>query len=243
MLINSNYQINKLDIPNDGCSVIPKVGMIILDTDLTCERDFARLKVERNSNFDLYYNRVAFKNPMTVESLREILTKLPVAADAILPGIELDALIFNCTSSSALLGDETVINAIPSKAAHTFTTASAVVAEMKKADAKNISMLCPYPESVSIGLADYFCSCGLNVTSLTYLDIQDDRDVANISAEQIISSALKALEPSSDSLFISCTALRSAELVNTLVKKTKKKIFTSNYSTFRHLESVIGQNR
>jgi maleate isomerase len=243
MLENSNYQINKLGITNEGPIVTPKVGMIILDTDLTCERDFARLKAERNSNFDLYYNRVAFKNPMTVESLREILIKLPEAAESILPGVELDALIFNCTSSSALLGDDAVMEAIPSKATHIMTTASASVAEMKNAKAKNVSMLCPYPKNVSIGLADYFYSCGINVTSLTYLDVQDDRDVANISAEQIISSALKAIDKKSDSLFISCTALRSAEIVDTLINKTKKKIFTSNYSTFMHLESVIGKNQ
>jgi len=50
------------------------------------------------------------------------------------------------------------------------------------------------------------------------------------------------MSPDSDALFISCTALRSAELVEKLAKITKKKIFTSNYSTFRHLESVLGNS-
>jgi maleate isomerase len=241
-MINSNYKINRLRVNSEIDSNVPKVGMIILDTDLTCERDFARMKSEHNSNFDLYYNRVTFENPMTVESLTAILPRLPEAARQILPGITLDAVVFNCTSSSALLGDIAVISALSSASNNTFTTASAVVSQMKKANVKNISMLCPYPKSVSTGLADYFYSCGLNVTSLTYLDIEDDRDVANIGAKNIIDSALKAMSPDSDALFISCTALRSAELVEKLAKITKKKIFTSNYSTFRHIESVLGNS-
>ena len=241
-MINSNYIINKLSVASEVDAYVPKVGMIILDTDLTCERDFARMKAEHDSNFDLYYNRVTFENPMTVESLTAILPRLPEAAGQILPGITLDALVFNCTSSSALLGDSAVVSALSSVSNNTFTTASAVVSEMKKANVKNISILCPYPKNVSIGMADYFYSCGLNVTSLTYLDIEDDRDVANIGAKKIIDSAIKSISPDSDALFISCTALRSAELVKDLCDLTKKKIFTSNYSTFKHLESVIGNN-
>ena len=66
MTINSTkYQIPKnLSNGNDR----PLVGLIVLNTDFTFERDFVRLYNEHQPEFDFYFNRIHFSNPMTPDS-------------------------------------------------------------------------------------------------------------------------------------------------------------------------------
>ena len=54
----------------------PKVGMIVLSTDFTCERDYSRLAHAHKLDFDLYVNRIHFENPMTEQSLAAMLEHL-----------------------------------------------------------------------------------------------------------------------------------------------------------------------
>ncbi|MBT4975240.1 MAG: hypothetical protein HOM81_06745, partial [Gammaproteobacteria bacterium] len=47
----------------------PSVGLIVLNTDFTFERDFVRMYTEQKPDYDFYFNRIHFANPMTPESL------------------------------------------------------------------------------------------------------------------------------------------------------------------------------
>jgi maleate isomerase len=47
----------------------PSVGLIVLNTDFTFERDFVRMYTDQKPNYDFYFNRIHFANPMTPESL------------------------------------------------------------------------------------------------------------------------------------------------------------------------------
>jgi maleate isomerase len=103
-----------------------------------------------------------------------------------------------------------------------------------------ISLLTPYSKSVSQGLAKYFNDNGVDVVSLTYMDIKDDRDVARLSVESITAAAKAAVDPSAEALFISCTAMRVVEIRNDLEKELGIPIFSSNHSTFWQTMKAIG---
>ena len=64
----------KYRIPNNLSYNVtrPCVGLIVLNTDFTFERDFVRLYNERQPEFDFYFNRIHFANPMTPDSLAAI---------------------------------------------------------------------------------------------------------------------------------------------------------------------------
>ncbi|SVD33308.1 uncharacterized protein METZ01_LOCUS386162, partial [marine metagenome] len=127
MTINST----KYRIPKNLYNNIdrPSVGLIVLNTDFTFERDFVRLYNEHQPEFDFYFNRIHFANPMTPDSLAAIEGDLTQVSNEILPGYDLDLVVFNCTSSSSILGDDAVKLAIQKSkpSAKVLTTSQAVV--------------------------------------------------------------------------------------------------------------------
>ena len=220
-----------------------KVGCIVLSTDLTIERDFALLKDRYKAHFDFYINRIEFNNPINSQSLQNLLHQLDEASQQILPGESLDALVFNCTSASALLGERAIKKSISRRGIDILTTAQCCVNEIKKQKVKKLDLLCPYSQQVSQILADYFVKQGLQVEHLYYLGIEDDRDIARISHEQIIELAKKSVSAGSDGLFLSCTAMRVAEIIPEIETTIKRKVLSSNYCTFKQLLSLLENKR
>lgn len=83
-----------------------KIGVIALSTDVTAERDFARiLPMER---LGVYVTRVAFENPTTPENLRKMAPLITQAARLILPEERLDAICYSCTAASVVIGDDAI---------------------------------------------------------------------------------------------------------------------------------------
>ena len=87
-----------------------RLGLIALATDLTSERDFARLMPLEQAG--LYTTRVAFENPTTPDNLTRMGPLLSAAAQLLLPGESLDAICYSCTAASVVIGDETVRKSI-----------------------------------------------------------------------------------------------------------------------------------
>jgi len=222
------------DLNTQHSSTRPTVGLIVLTTDLSCERDFSMLSKDNNLEFDQYVNRIRFVNPMTRKNLRAMIGDLSAVTADILPACSLDTVVFCCTSASALIGEQAIQDAIWQSKPKTnvITTASASVASLLANGYSKISLLTPYSKSVSQALAEYFNDSGVEVVSLTYMDIKDDRDVARLSVDSITAAAKAAVDPSAEALFISCTAMRVVEIRKQLEKELGIPIFSSNYSTF-----------
>ena len=221
----------------------PSVGLIVLNTDFTFERDFVRMYTDQKPNYDFYFNRIHFANPMTPESLAAIGDDLTEAAALILPNYDLDLVVFNCTSSSSIVGDEAIELAIHESkpTAKVLSTSQAVVANFKARGFKKISVLTPYSEEVSSLLRGYLERNGVEMVSSMHMDMSDDRDVAMLPADEIISAAKAAIHEDADAIFISCTAMRSAEIIPEIEASIGKPVFTSNQATFDQISKIINQ--
>ncbi len=219
----------------------PTVGLIVLNTDFTFERDFVRMYNEQKPNYDFYFNRIHFANPMTPESLAAIEGDLTEVTAEILPNYDLDLVVFNCTSSSSIVGDEAIQIAIQKSkpTAKVLTTSQAVVRNAKQRGFKKISVLTPYSEDVSSRLRGYLQRNGIEIVSSTYMDMIDDRDVAMLPSDEIISAAKVAIHDDADALFISCTAMRSTEVISAIHEEVSKPIFTSNQATFDEISHIL----
>ena len=217
------------------------VGLIVLNTDFTFERDFVRFFNTHKPNYDFYFNRIHFANPMTPESLAAIESDLTEVSSEILPNYNLDLVVFNCTSSSSILGDEAIELAIKKSkpTAKVLTTSQAVVSNIKRDGLKKVSVLTPYSAEVSALLVDYFQRNGLEIASFMYMDMSDDRDVAMVSPDNIIAAAKAAIVDEADALFISCTAMRSTEVIPIIEKEIGKPVFTSNQATFKEISFIL----
>lgn len=217
-----------------------RIGLIALATDHTLERDLAN--VCGGDEIGAYVTRVAFDNPMTRESLVAMGPRLTEAARLILPDEELDAVAYGCTSASVAMGDEAVTVAIrAAKPAVPVTTPSAAAcAAFQALGVKRISVLTPYPVEVTAPFGDYFAARGLEVANLSCLGIEDDRDVARVNRATLVAAAREACTPDAEALFISCTALRAAELASTLEEDLGRPVVTSNQALIWHVLRLAG---
>ena len=80
-----------------------RVGLLILATDHTTEPDFARMVA--SERIGVYVARVPYANPTTPKNLRKMQPSLTQSAGLILPGEDLDAICYSCTSASVVIGD------------------------------------------------------------------------------------------------------------------------------------------
>ena len=239
MIIESKkYHLSEtLNASNDR----PAVGLIVLNTDFTFERDFVRMYSEQQPNYDFYFNRIHFANPMTPESLAAIGDDLTEASAGILPDYDLDLVVFNCTSSSSIVGDDAIEAAIQESkpSAKVLSTSKAVVANFKVRGFKKVSVLTPYSEEVSSLFRDYLQKNGVEIVSSMYMDMNDDREVAMLPADEIIKAAKAAIHDDADAIFISCTAMRSAEIIPQIEEAIGKPVLTSNQATFDQISRMI----
>mgnify|MGYP000462674427 FL=1 len=219
----------------------PSIGLIVLNTDFTFERDFVRMYTDQKPNYDFYFNRIHFANPMTPESLAAIGDDLTEVSAGILPNYDLDLVVFNCTSSSSIVGDDAIEIAINESkpTAKVLSTSQAVVANFKQRGFKKVSVLTPYSEEVSSLLRGYLQKNGVEIVSSMYMDISDDREVAMLPADEIIKAAKAAIHDDADAIFISCTAMRSAEIIPQIEAAIGKPVLTSNQATFDQISQII----
>ncbi len=208
-----------------------RIGVVVLATDHTTERDFARMCPRQDVG--VYVNRVAFENPATPENLARMQPRLSDAAALILPGESLDAIYYSCTAASVLLGDEAVQAAINSAKPDVpvITPSLAARTALKRLGAKRISILTPYLIETGGLFKGYFESHGFEVSNLVCLGFADDRNMARISLSEIAAAARDAVTDESEALFISCTALRGSQVVDEVEREIDRPVISSNQAS------------
>lgn len=208
-----------------------RIGLIILATDHTTESDFSRMVA--SDRIGVYVTRIPYANPVTLENLRAMQPSLTAAAQLILPDEQLDVVMYSCTSASVVIGDREIEMAIKAAKpdASVVTPTAAAVKGLKALGAKRISILTPYTIDTSRSMAQYFADLGFAIDRFTCLGLTDDREMARIAPEEIVTFARESMAPESDALFISCTAVRAAAVAAEIEAAIGKPVVTSNLAT------------
>lgn len=105
-LVSLSAEPLTLELPG----AVRRLGLIALGTDLTSERDFARLVPQDLAS--VHTARIAFENPTTPKTLRRMQPDLTRTTDLILPDIPLDAICYSCTAASVVIGDAAIGDSI-----------------------------------------------------------------------------------------------------------------------------------
>lgn len=222
-------------------SIVPRLGLIALATDLTSENDAER--VLHGAGVMLHTTRVAFENPTTPESLLRMQPLLTEAARLLVPGVPLAAIWYSCTAASAIIGDAPVEAAIAAgrPGVPVVTPPRAAVEAFENMEIRKVAVLTPYLARTTEGLTAYFNDAGLDVVSTLSLGIEDDRDMARVSSKSILNAAAKADHPEAEALFISCTALPAMALVDEIEAMLGKPVVTSNQAALWRLGHLSGR--
>jgi maleate isomerase len=208
-----------------------RVGLIILSTDHTTEPDYQRMVA--GPDIGVYVARIPFANPVTPDNLRAMQPSLTEAAGLILPGEELDAICYSCTSASVVIGDADIEEAIRAAkpGVSVVTPPLAGGHGLRALGAKRISVLTPYTVQTSRPMADYFAGHGFDIASFTCLGLHDDREMARISPAALVELAREATADDADALFISCTAVRATLAATDIEKVTGRPLVSSNLAS------------
>lgn len=221
---------------------VKRVGLVLLATDLTTERDAALILPAAGIGF--HACRVAFENPTTPVNLRRMAPCLTDAAALLVPGADLAAVCFSCTSGTIEIGAETVAAAV--HAIHpgvaVVTPPQAAVAAFHALGTGRVALLTPYFAETTQPIVSHFAELGLDVMAAHCLGLADDRDMAHVARESIVAAAVEANHSSAEALFISCTALPAMSAIAEIESRLGKPVVSSNQACLWQLCGHAGMS-
>ena len=182
----------------------------------------------------IFTNRVDFHQDCNAKNLAAMAPGLAEAASKILPGSRLDALMYACTSGTAVIGVERLEAALRSVRPNTccITPITAAWAAFDALGVKKISILTPYIEEVATPVAHALADGGLKLLATTSFNIARPADISAVTPASIHAAALAADNPDAEAVFISCTDLRALEVVSQIEHDLGKPVVTSNQAMF-----------
>ncbi len=221
------------DITLDKIAPAGRIGLIALATDFNSEQDLRRMLPQ---GVEIFTNRVLNQNPLNLQNLRSMAEDITRAAGGILPGMDLDVIIYGCTSGTIANGSEKIEQLIhmAKPGVKVSNPVSSTLSALSHLNARRISILTPYIEEVNLEMVAYFKSSGIEVINITGLDFENDIEIAGIPPKVIKSAALKAYHKEADCLFISCTALRASMVVEEIEQALGIPVICSNTALIWH---------
>ena len=221
----------------------PRVGLIVLATDVMIEKDF--LKVFSRVPADLYVNRITNYNPVTAENLEKMTNKITSVTENILPGERIDCIVYGCTSGTIVSGYDNIKKKINIAKPDALVTAPSTAAlnALKKKNINKISIVTPYIKSVNDDVVNFFKKNNFEVTSNTYFDIQSDVDIGRVDQDQLFKTLSSINHKDAEALFVSCTSLPVLNIIEKLEKKLNMTVLSSNQALiWETLESINRNN-
>ena len=208
-----------------------RLGLLVLATDLTSERDFARLVPQERAG--VYTARVAFENPTTPANLARMGPRLSAAAEPLRALEPLDALCYSCTSASVTLGDEAVRDAVQATlpGVPVITPSAAARLAFAALGVRRVAVLTPYLLETARPMAAYFERHGLDVVRFECLGLDDDRAMARVRHEDIVAAARAVDRPEVEAVFLSCTALPALGAIAEIEARLGKPVVSSNQAS------------
>ena len=208
-----------------------RFGMIALATDLTSERDAARL-IPRD-RAALHVTRVAYENPSTPDNLRKTGPRLTAAAGLLSSVPDLAAICYSCTAASVEIGDRAVAEAVNEACpgVPVVTPPDAAAQGFAALGIGRIALITPYFIETTAPMAAYFVRRGLDVVSAQCLGLADDRDMARVTSDTILAAAEAGDQPDAEGVFLSCTALPALGVIAELEDRLGKPVICSNQAS------------
>jgi len=220
----------------------PRVGLIVLATDVMIEKDF--LKVFSGLSADLFVNRITNYNPVTAENLKKMTNNITSVTENILPGEKIDCVVYGCTSGTIVSGYDSIKKKINIAKPDALVTAPSTAAlnALKKKNIKKISIVTPYIKSVNDDVVNFFKNNDFKISSNTYFNIKSDVDIGKVDQDQLFEILSKIDHKDAEALFVSCTSLPVLNIIEKLEKKLNMTVLSSNQALIWETLENINRN-
>ena len=219
-----------------------KVGVVIPSGNQTLEQEL--ITIMAPLGVGCFFSRVEMVDKITPEILQSMKTRIAGSASLILPENCLDVLAYGCTSGATTIGEQEVFNqlSIRQASAHKTTPITAAIEAFKTLNTLKIGLVTPYIGEVNDTLIKYMEKSGpWEVTNLVTFNLIQNKDVASVSVDSIKEAAVKVGKMDNvDTVFISCTNLRTTNVVCEVEKMIGKPVTSSNLAMTWHILRLTG---
>jgi maleate isomerase len=120
------------------------------------------------------------------------------------------------------------------------TTATAAEEAMRFLGFKKIVIAGPYIEEINERFRVFYEDSGFQVLRVVGLGIEDLYEMGATKPSQAYQSAMEAVVPEADGIFITCTNFRCSDVIEEIEKDSGKPVVTSNQATAWHLMKLLG---
>ncbi len=200
--------------PQFSKQINPRVGLIVLSTDIMIEKDF--FKVFGGKSIDLYINRIKNYNPVTAKNLNKMTKNITSVTKNILPGEKIDCVVYGCTSGTIVSGFKNI--------------------------KKKINLAKPNALVLNDDVVNFFKENNFIITSNTYFDIKSDVDIGKVDQDNLFRLLSNINHNKAEALFVSCTSLPVLNIIEKLEKKLKMVVLSSNQALIWETLEKINKN-
>lgn len=214
---------------DEGPAPRAAIGLIALSTDNVIEGEVLSFLPEEG--VALYRSRIPAAARNTPEGLAAMAPRIGAVAAMLLPDDRLDVIAFGCTSGAMVIGPAGVAAAIHAArpGVPVSNPVSAALDGLRALGAKRIALLTPYPDRTNTVVADYVAGQGFEILAKGSFKQPGGKAIARIPPEYVFEAGV-ALGATAgiDALFVSCTALRVAPVLQRIEDRIGKPVVASN---------------
>lgn len=212
-------------------------GLVILQVDETIEQDMRRMMPPDRL---LFVARVPSGEDVTPDSLNAMRLHLTSAAQLLPQEAPYAAIGYGCTSATAQIGAGEVARLIGAGAQTMRVTdpLTALIAACSALAIRRLAFLSPYTADVSDKLRQTLRAAGINTPSFGSFEEANEAAVARIAGHSIIGAATDLVKDGQcDGIFLSCTNLRTLDVIERLEARTNLPCLSSNQVLAWHLSA------
>jgi maleate isomerase len=218
----------------------PQLGVVVLQADETLEPDLRRLI---GAEAEVLVTRIPSGREITPETLAAMEAHLAGAAALLPAGARFSALAYACTSGAAQIGPERVADILrdTTGVARVTDPVTALVAAAGALGLSRVGLLSPYVSEVSDRIRAVLAGHGIATPVFGSFNVAEEARVVRIAPRSIREAAVAlAAEGGIDALFLSCTNLRTLDLIEELERTTGLPVLSSNLVLAWHLSRIAG---
>jgi maleate isomerase len=218
------------------------LGLVVLQSDETVEPE---LQSSLNQEgVALYVSRIESHAEVTSETLKTMEAKLPASVALFPPSLSFDVIGYACTSGATIIGPERISQLILSPGNCKFATnpLSALIARCEDLGIKKLAYISPYIDEVSAPMRNHLENeVGIEITKFASFEEKEEEKVARIDPQSILKACLDiAKDDDCDAVFLSCTNLRTVDIIPQAKKTLGKPVLSSNSVLEWHMRKLSG---
>ena len=163
----------------------------------------------------------------------------------LLMGVRPDVVLYGCTSATLTHGPafdrELAAGIKQASGADTVTAAGAIVYAAQALGVTRVGFASPYVPAINDMAVDYLSLMGIEAVTRAEVDATlDNQGQGALSPDDVLALGARADHPEAQAIVLSCTDMRSVEIIDMLEQETGKPVITSNQAMMFEALQCLG---